>query len=385
MIYYLSFFGIFAGLGLACVFLKSNKLAPLYGVAGLVSTVLFIAIAGFRHETGFDWLAYESIYYGDSSLITEPGYVWFLGILHWSGLPFWTSQLLVAGVSAWSIWSICRYLNIDSSAPVAMYVAWLYLDVQMGVSRTAVALSLVTFALVFLSQKKILKGWLFLGLSLLFHSVAFIFILIYLLRRLWQWATQKTVRLVAIYCAAFVVGRVIASKIFTLQGAFYNTYFESRGQIYLSEDVSLIFNYQALLKISLMISLSFLLIHFHKKCNLGKRNNSRIINTFSLAVVAYPVAVLLFTSVYVVHDRVFYFSIVAMAMLLSFYMNITNTAFFRLFYTASLFAGIYVSSITLRSFNSVVFVPYQSQVSVLLGDVGSGRQRTQWYYWERAR
>lgn len=384
MAVYFAFYAMLAILAGGILLIGSNTRIAIQFGAGIAAILIFIIFAGFRHETGFDWLAYESVYFGDGGLVIEPGYAAILHAMRAVRIPFWVSQLAVTGISAYSLFLISRYFKISVALPIFLYSAWLYLDLQMGVARTTIALSLVLLGMLVNSGgRKKFGGYFLFLLAILFHVASIFYLLAFFFKRWWRVIARSRVRLAVLYVLMLPMGILISPLVRYLQNFLGATqYFESRSQIYITNDFSMTWNAQTLLKIFLMVITSFAIREYFSKLREVDKENS-VLGTLCVAVVAYPAVVFLFPSVYVAHDRFFYFAMTAMSVLIPVLIKLSPSNPMRLLFVACAACGIYVSSLTLRSFNSTVFIPYQSQFSRALGDEGDGRQRTQWYYRQR--
>lgn len=122
--------------------------------------ILFIAVAGLRFETGYDWMLYEDYFHaiGGHHCYRGPSFE----PLYWIvNAPFavltsqvWVLFLLVAGLNGAAFWYFGRVFGVGFALPAALYFCWIYLPLQMGVVRQSLAVSAFMIALAALEQQR---------------------------------------------------------------------------------------------------------------------------------------------------------------------------------------------------------------------------------------
>ncbi len=155
--------------------------------------LLFVAIAGLRYQTGYDWLVYENYIHGvnDPSLCymgppMEPLF-WLLSAL--AGItPDATQTLffLTACFNGIALYLFCRRFAAPFAFVAAIYFCWIYLPLQMAMVRQSIAISFVMLALIALrgAQAKKAAAWTVAALGFQVSAVLFLPLL---WQRPWHW------------------------------------------------------------------------------------------------------------------------------------------------------------------------------------------------------
>lgn len=151
-----------------------------------ISLAVFIVFAGFRFETGNDWVIYRDAYDSLPNFLFEsintidwfqfePLYV-VLSFLLKPILDFQFFQLAVVTFNALVLFWFCRKNETPFSGIFALYFCWIYLATQMATIRYSIAISFLLFALNFGLRKRFFFSMFFAVIAVGFHYSAALFI-----------------------------------------------------------------------------------------------------------------------------------------------------------------------------------------------------------------
>lgn len=139
-----------------------SRIKP-YAMDILLAAVYFVAVAGFRDQTGYDWYAYRAIFEGigsSGSFIdaiafgsangSEYGFSLLVYLLTAVGAQFWSLQAVVSCFNFYSFVRLNSALGNGSVRGLYVYYCWLFLVLQMGVMRMSIAVSILSLGLVYL-------------------------------------------------------------------------------------------------------------------------------------------------------------------------------------------------------------------------------------------
>lgn len=175
-------------------------------LAHRTALVIFIAVAGLRFETGYDWLAYERYFQGISDAdycyigpVMEPLF-WALAKL----VALFSSDIqllffVIILINAAVLWRFCRYFEGNFAIAVATIFGWIYLTLYMGTLRQSLAICMFMLAFIALDRGRRAIGSI-LGLS---GSGWQLSSLIYL-PLLWRAPWQLVLRFAEIFCIACI-------------------------------------------------------------------------------------------------------------------------------------------------------------------------------------
>lgn len=164
--------------------------SPLQPLLRACVIILFIAIAGLRFETGYDWMVYENVFVamtkgeGITNVVSnfqmEPAFIFLCQVVSFFGGGL---QSLFMVVAIFNTYAIHKYLSLTKGAfflAVSIYFCFVYLPVQMGVIRQSIGCSFVFLSIYFLSNNKRYLSVFIISLACAFQVSLFLFLLLLL-------------------------------------------------------------------------------------------------------------------------------------------------------------------------------------------------------------
>lgn len=169
--------------------------------------VIFIAVAGLRFETGYDWIAYERYFKSISDAdycykgpVMEPLF-WVLAKL--VALVSHDVQLLffiITTINAVVLWRFCRHFQGNFAIAAATIFGWIYLTLYMGTLRQSLAVCAFLLALMAIDRGKRVVGSALGVTGLGFQLSSLVY-----LPLLWRAPWQLLLRYVEYFCIACVL------------------------------------------------------------------------------------------------------------------------------------------------------------------------------------
>lgn len=203
----------------ACVFLDSLQIE--YRIRHLffaICCLLFVFTAGFKYETGVDWLEYDNMYKEIPSLskifeesshkpitdYTDIGYI-FVNSLTKSidgGIQF--VFFIVSAISSFLLYnSLSKYTTYRLTS-IYLYYSLLFFVMDMSGIRQAIALNIFFLSITYIRSRKIFLYLLHILVAFLFHwSSIFLFPLYFILNR--KISNRFSIILYGIFLTVFIV------------------------------------------------------------------------------------------------------------------------------------------------------------------------------------
>lgn len=190
----MSFYFIIAALLWALAFASLHSNARRY--ADILALVIFIAVAGLRQHTGYDWMLYEDYFHAIGGHhcyrgpVFEPLYWLINAPLAVITTQVWTVFLLIAALNGAAFLYFCRVFAVGFALPAALYFCWIYLPLQMGVLRQSLAVSAFLIAISALEQQRRARagGSAVIGIGFQFSALMYLPALLPgLLQRMWKY------------------------------------------------------------------------------------------------------------------------------------------------------------------------------------------------------
>ncbi len=175
MIYYLLFLSIF----------WISALLEYFGskYAWIISISFFVCIAGFRLETGWDWMTYELYFYQldgflnkeGSPLIMEQGFNFLIYYVKALGFGFQHFLFFIALLTG--LFTAGFFLKTTSRVAfcLAVMYSFLYLTLNMTMMRQALSCAIELASVLFLMQHKYFQSFVFWVVACLVHTSSLIF------------------------------------------------------------------------------------------------------------------------------------------------------------------------------------------------------------------
>ncbi|PFH09716.1 EpsG-like putative glucosyltransferase [Collimonas sp. PA-H2] len=142
------------------VLLAENR-EKLHPLLVAVAIVTFVMLAGFRWETGYDWIAYEQALNDSPPLLQlsftnlpealrpmEALFIILLATIKQFGGSIQALYFIVALFNGISFFIFARYCRANFVFVFAIYFCWAYLLAQMGIMRQSIAVSFLMLSLI---------------------------------------------------------------------------------------------------------------------------------------------------------------------------------------------------------------------------------------------
>jgi len=330
----------------------------------IVSLVLFIAIAGFRVETGWDWMTYEYYFYQLKSiwniegadLSMELGFNFIIFILKFFNLNFQYFLFCVSLLTALSIWLFFAVLVPQRIAfALAIMYSFIYLALDMTMMRQALSCALVLVAMAFLIKRYVIISIIFWLLSCLIHSSSIMFAGVYFFVLL----KLSSVVVVGFYVTAFAVGALsfflqfgLFEIVLRCLSGFDLGFINNKIGIYLNNDLSFKPSLGTLLYFSFYVMFSII----HQYASHTKDLSFRV-ETFFLVLICLCMGFLL--DFPILWSRVQFMSIAIVALIMAQYLicthSIADKSIYNYMYLACLMMSCLVHVYQLSRPNMTVF------------------------------
>jgi len=155
-----------------------NVKTPIGNIGWVAFAITLALFIGWRWEVGADWSAYarymrqaENSGLGEVLAGKDPGYQLINWIVASAGLGIVTVNLICGTIFAVALTRFCRILPLPWLG-IAVAIPYAVTVVVMGYSRQGVALGLVLFALVALSERRVLHFVVWVVVATTFHKSA---------------------------------------------------------------------------------------------------------------------------------------------------------------------------------------------------------------------
>lgn len=155
---------------------------------GKLACFALIIFGGLRHETGFDWMEYETYFeltkpiwsntpqYIEPNLLVEPGFALFNVIIRSLALPFQALLLIIAVFNMVTIYVFSsRYTN-KIALVFLVYFGFVFLAGQMAAIRQTFSFSFILWAFIEKDKGNIKKTLVLLAIAVSIHTFSIIFL-----------------------------------------------------------------------------------------------------------------------------------------------------------------------------------------------------------------
>jgi len=195
----------------------------LWGLGGVL-----ILLAGLRYHTGFDFESYITIFYQTPKLPNlfsewravnvEWGYLFLNSIVRTLGLPV-NAVLFVMAAATISILVIAfKRISTYPILVLLLYVSRFFFVRDMGQIRASIASALILFSIPYIQEKKLIKFLATIFVAFLFHQVAVVGLIIYLINLIFKKGVP-TKLIIGSIALSFVIGFVnLQNVILSLEG-----------------------------------------------------------------------------------------------------------------------------------------------------------------------
>ena len=199
--------------------------------AGALAAILLALVAGFRYETGFDWVEYEFLYMlapklGQDNIYNHIEYIavergWELlsSALKTLGLGFQGLLITVAAFNFWVLYIFARRYTQSIVIILIWYYGFCFLSGQMAAIRSCTGISFVLIGFILLDRGKPYLAALAAAASVTFHAFSLVLLpFVFLNRELPKWPLVIAATLPALALVAFAGTSIFAIVVQTLGG-----------------------------------------------------------------------------------------------------------------------------------------------------------------------
>jgi hypothetical protein len=386
LIFYLSFGLIFWIFALVSVGLNYQ-----HKILVAAAIIAFVMLAGFRLETGYDWMAYEQaltdvppfsdlsfadLFSGglpDTVRLMEPLFIVLLSMIKEYGGTIQTLYFIVALFNGLAFYAFVRHCRANVILAFAIYFCWLYLPVQMGVMRQSIALSFMMLSLIRFDKSKYVSA-----LALFLLGTCFQYSLVIFIPTFFTGAYRKLMQLrlpiVLILMTFYFLGFSLFDMLGVIAEAFGPNFISEKIKIYLQigtapksagATVYFLLNVIAFLYLSKVVDAT-----------------SRVEKSLVLVMLLMIATQAAFWQFPLLWNRVQYFVVIAQSILLFKAWKTVEPSHVPAQLLLVLLLSIAALLKPLLSESASPYLPYQSSLrSIYTNDPGDGRERTADFYY----
>ncbi|WP_156117441.1 EpsG family protein [Collimonas arenae] len=357
---------------------KENKMLALIAVAA------FVALAGFRLETGYDWIAYESALNDAPSLFDfsitdlpasinqmEPLFILLLSIIKEFGGSIQELYFVVALFNGIVFYKFIRHCRASVILAFSIYFCWSYLIGQMGIMRQSIALSFLMLSLIRFDKSKYPSTVLLLLAGVGFQYSVLMFIPIFCTftyKKIIRYRMPIMAALLVLYFADFSLFGMIG----TAANAIGLSLIVSKLQFYLNIGTFP----KSIGAIAYLLLNVFSFLYFAKTIDV----QSKVEKALMLSLLLMIFVEALFWQFPLLWNRVQYFVIIAQAILLYKTWGTIKINHRAIQLVATFALSIAALVKMLNNDAAEPYIPYQSVIeSIYSTDIGDGRERTERY------
>lgn len=350
------------------------------------ASLILIAVAGLRYETGGDWDSYAMLF--DmlprwDQIMAHPRILFAEDVEE--GFVLLCAGIKALGGNVQHLFFVVTTINITLIAiasyrytkyplvALMCYFGILYMQLEMIYIRQATAVALCFFALQYIEEKKVWKYMTFIVLACLFHRVAVLMVPLYfVLGR--KFPTWMYLAVIGVGAAMMLIGIPWIKTIFLTVAGWLGENYAQKADMYAEESL---FAVSRKLSIGFVLNILILIIvmYFHDKID-AMPNGTVMLNMFFLSLVLYYYCYELVE----VSNRTRFFFFIGIIILLPMVLEL-----FPLFMQR--FAALVVIALYCFSFSRAVFLekpwaaaynPYQNYIEFKMHPRPStGKQRAQ--------
>lgn len=350
------------------------------------ASLILIAVAGLRYETGGDWDSYTDLFNDFprwDQIMVHPGLLFAENVEE--GFVLLCTCIKALGGNIQHLFFVVTTINITlisiasyryTKYPLVAlmcYFGILYMQLEMIYIRQATAVALCFFALQYIDRKSIWKYMTFILLACLFHRVSVLMIPLYfVLGR--KFPTWMYLAVIGIGAALMLIGIPWIKSIFLTVAGLLGENYADKADLYVEESL---FAVSRKLSIGFILNILILIVVmiFHDQID-SKRYGTVMLNMYFLSLVLYYYCYELVE----VSNRTRYFFFIGVIILLPMILEL-----FPLFMQR--FAALVVIALYCFSFSRAVFLeqpwaaaynPYQNYIEYKIHPRPStGKQRAQ--------
>lgn len=261
------------------------------------ASLILIAVAGLRYETGGDWDTYTILFNmlpRWDQIMVHPRILFAENVEE--GFVLLCSGIKALGGNVQHLFFVVTTINITLIATASYrytkyplvalmcYFGILYMQLEMIYIRQATAVALCFFALQYLGEKKVWKYMAFIFLACLFHRVAVLMVPLYfVLDR--KFPTWMYLTVIGVGAALMLIGIPWIKSIFLAVAGMLGENYAEKADMYAEESV---FAVSRKLSIGFLLNILILIVvmYFHKQID-AMKNGTIMLNMFFLSLVLY--------------------------------------------------------------------------------------------------
>jgi len=353
----------------------------------LLAMVIFVAIAGLRLDTGYDWIAYEAaleeapplinLSFGDLPPLIgnmEPLFVILLCAIKEFGGSIQILFFVLALFNGLVFYCFVRYCKGCVILAFAVYFCWAYLSAQMGIIRQSIAISFLMLSLIQFDKSKYSAAAVLLLITAGFQYTVLMFAPIFL-TRFYRQIIAVRLPLIILMLGFYFLGYNLFDALTKILGIIGPSFIESRVTYYANLGASP----KSIGSMAYLILNAFTFLYFSKITN----PQSTIEKSLMLSILMMISIQALFWQFPLLWNRAQFFAVIAQSILL----YKTWPAISRSHKVVQLFV-VFILSIAalikpLMGDGAQPYLPYQSILRFLYSDdPGDGRKRLEYYNYQ---
>jgi hypothetical protein len=352
---------------------------------------LLFFVAGFRYETGIDWLQYTTNFnqlksFKDINVSnifsrTEVGFFMLSTLIKSLGFDvqclFVVMQLLIS----FFLWKTLKYFTDYKLLALLIYFSLLFFHLDMNLMRQALAVSIFFYSLKYIAQKNLIKYILFIFFGFLFHWSIIIFLPLYFFINK-RYSTVLLSLLVVCFVLFYILHLKTGNLIYNLSDLFFgkNSNITYKVSYYTSNSlfsINRIFSVGSILNIVIII----FTLTFRKKLEIVMPNFNLFLNLMIIQLFFY----------FVLYEyiefsgRLRFYTLIAYILILPYFIKVFNPlvdriiVYFVIVLYCFSYANIYLIG---NNQQTISYHPYQNYIVYKLTNKKSdGKERLNKYYY----
>lgn len=365
----------------------SNVPTRILRVLHIVSAFLFILVAGFRYETGVDWLAYENYFsdivplneafnfnsFGNVFLTLDVGYSLLNSIVKMFGGGVQVVFLIISVASTFLLIKNLKYYSNHVLTGLLIYYPFFFFIFDMSGIRQGLAIQIVLFSIKYISKKDLYKFSFYILLATSIHWTALILLPLYffvnkkisLSYTVFIFIISIVIFTFKIKWMALILGDLIGQlNTFTMLSDKVEAY--TTNDVFSQErgwDMFSLYNFS---RISLIITI---LYFFRNKIS----NNFPSFNTFYNFILLELFCIFCLFEFFEISERLRFYFTIAEVVIVSHVIFIIRNYIVRIFALLFLAIGVFLNAypFLLQLPSTIAYHPYQNYVLYSIFDLNS--------------
>ncbi|HRO42879.1 MAG TPA: EpsG family protein [Flavipsychrobacter sp.] len=391
--YYLILFLVIFSLSL----LEALQIAFIRKTAPLIVCALFFITAGFRYETGVDWMTYSMIFkrtapvseigtiIGREKIFIEPdlGYILLASIVKWLGGGIQTIFLIISFLTSVFIYKSLKKYAKNATLSLLLYYCLIFFFLDMSGMRQGLSLAIFFYSLSFVYERRFVPFILCIFLAALFHWSSIMLIPLYfvLQAKLRNWFVLSSVFL-SLLMFFLNIKWLTSIVVFLLPYLTGNSSLIGKAIVYTTEESFASgwkVNLSMILNVVFSIIMLLLLLIFRKRLSVRFRYYNLFLNVYVLQLLIY----FSFSELLEVAERMKLYFVIGNIVLLPYLIGTVRRLSLKVGVTVliALYGAIGSRAYLLERPATIAYHPYQNYIVYKALDLRStGKERLKEHY-----